>query len=110
MSEYPAFGKKLHSHISSQIKGLFLCKPSEKARAKGRNSMVRLWLPIVILLLTRKLLCFYWFIVNYSKISFPVSVHLSKRLLFSNKRGLNTAFTSDVTTEENTQSGTRHKI
>lgn len=61
--------------------------------------------PILIPLLTRKL-CFYWFIVNYSKILFPVSVHLSKRLLFSNKRGLSAAFTSDVTTGENTQSRT----
>lgn len=54
MSEYPAFGKQLHSHISSQIKGIFLCKPSEKARAKVRNSIVCQWLPVVILLLTRK--------------------------------------------------------
>lgn len=81
---------------------LFLCKPSEKARAKVRNSIVCQWLPVVILLLTRRLLCFY------SKILFPVSVHLSKRLLFLNKRGLSTAFTSDVT-GENTQSRTRHQ-
>lgn len=73
---------------------LFLCKPSEKATTKVRNSMVCQWLPVVILLLTRR-----WF---------PVSVHLSKRLLFLNKRGLSTAFTSDVT-GENTQSRTHHQ-
>lgn len=96
------------SHIFS-TKDLFLCKPSEKAGAKVRNSMVCQWLPAVILLLTRRFLCFYCFIANYSKILFPVSVHLSKRLLFLNKRGLSTAFTSNVT-GENTEQNTSPKF
>lgn len=95
----------LCSHITHQIKSLFLCKPSEKARTKVRTSMVHQWLPI------NNFFCFWLgncyvptgLYLIYSKILFPVSVHLSLRLLFSNKRGFGTAFTSNVMTEENTQ-------